>query len=64
MGGVDNTDKDRKNGGSFTLWAIFKKLHGIGLMGILGFMVISGHHAWNMSIENKTDHFKLNNAEF
>jgi hypothetical protein len=42
MGGVDNMDKDKKIGGSFTFRAMFKKWYCIGLMGVFDFMIVNG----------------------
>ena len=49
MGGVDNLDKDKCIGGSFTGRAMFKKWYRMGLMGIFDFMIVNGRQAWNMS---------------
>lgn len=67
MGGVDNVDKDKKIGGSFTKQAHFKKWYKMGLLGIFDFMVVNGRMAWNMSADD--DHcqyrrFKLHNWKF
>jgi len=64
MDGVDNIDKDKKIGGSFTSRALFWKRHCMGLMGILNFMIVNGRQAWNMSSSTKTERFKLDNAKF
>ena len=64
MGGVDNMDKDKKIGGSFTSRALFWKWYQMGLMGIFDFMVVNGRQAWNMSTTTKTDRFRLDNAKF
>ena len=64
MGGVDNVDKDKKIGGSFTKKALFKKWYLMGLMGIFDFMIVNGRQAWNMSTSTKTERFKLDNAKF
>jgi hypothetical protein len=64
MGGVDNMDKDKKIGGSFTSRALFRKWYRMGLMGIFDFMIVNGRQAWNMSTETKTERFKLDNAKF
>ena len=45
MGGVDNFDKDKKIGGSFTKKAFFKKWYRMGLLSIFDFMVVNGHAA-------------------
>ena len=63
MGGVDNMDKDKKIGGSFTSRALFQKWYRMGLMGIFDFMIVNGQQAWNMSTDTKTDQFKLDNAK-
>ena len=64
MGGVDNMDKDKKIGGSFTSRALFWKWYRMGLMGIFDFMIVNGRQAWNMSTSTKTECFKLDNAKF
>ncbi len=64
MGGVDNMDKDKKIGGSFTSRALFRKWYHMGLMGIFDFMIVNGRQAWNMSTSTKTERFKLDNAKF
>ena len=42
MGGVDNVNKDKKIGGSFTKKAFFKKWYHMGFLGIVDFMVVNG----------------------
>ena len=42
MGDVNNMDKDKKIGGSFTLQALFQKWYQTGWMGISNFMVVNG----------------------
>ncbi len=57
MGGVDNMDKDKKLGGSFTKFAHFKKWYKMGLLGVFDFMIVNGRIAWNMSAED--DHCRV-----
>jgi hypothetical protein len=64
MGGVDNMDKDKKIGGSFTSHDLFWKWYRMGLVGIFDFMIVNGRQAWNMSTSMKTECFKLDNAKF
>ena len=64
MGGVDNMDKDKKIGGSFTSRALFQKWYQMELMGIFNFMVVNERQAWNMSTTTKTERFRLDNAKF
>jgi hypothetical protein len=54
MGGMDNMDKDKKIGGSFTSRALFRKWYRMGLIGIFDFMIVNGRQAWNMSTATKT----------
>ena len=58
MGGMDNMDKDKKIGGSFTSPALFQKWYCMGLMGIIDFMIVNGRQARNMSTTTKMEHFK------
>ena len=51
---MDNMDKDKKIGGSFTSRALFQKWYCMGLMGIFDFMIVNGRQAWNMSTATKT----------
>jgi hypothetical protein len=64
MGGVDNLDKDKCIGGSFTGRAMFKKWYRMGLMGIFDFMVVNGRQAWNMSGMEHEDRFAMTNGMF
>ena len=64
MGGVDNLDKDKCIGGSFTGRAMFKKWYRMGLMGIFDFMVVNGRQAWNMSVVDHEDRFAMTNGLF
>jgi hypothetical protein len=64
MGGVDNIDKDKRIGGSFTGRAMFKKLYRMGLMGIFDFMVVNGQQAWNMSTKLHDDRNIQTNFHF
>jgi hypothetical protein len=67
MGGVDNVDKDKKIGGSFTKKALFKKWYLMGLMGIFDFMLVNGRIAWNMSCTDEScanRRFELSNADY
>ena len=64
MGGVDNLDKDKCIGGSFTGRAMFKKWYRMGLMGIFDFMVVNGRQAWNMSVMDHEDRFAMTNGLF
>ncbi|KAL3800369.1 hypothetical protein HJC23_003665 [Cyclotella cryptica] len=64
MGGVNNMDKDKKIGGSFTSLALLRKWYHMGLMGRFDFMIVNGRQAWNMSTETKTERFKSDNAKF
>ena len=67
MGGVDNMDKDKKLGGSFTKFAHFKKWYRMGLLGVFDFMIVNGRIAWNMSAEDdhcRVCHFVKSNWEF
>ena len=64
MGDINNMDKDKKIGGSFTSSALFRKWYRMGLMGIFDFMIVNGRQAWNMSTAMKTERFKLDNAKF
>ena len=64
MGGMDNMDKDKKIGGSFTSRLLFRKWYCMCLMGIFDFMIVNGRQAWNMSTSTKTERFKLDNAKF
>ena len=67
MGGVDNMDKDKKLGGSFTKFAHFKKWYRMGLLGVFDFMIVNGRIAWNMSAEDdhcRVRHFVKSNWEF
>jgi hypothetical protein len=49
---VDNVDKDKTIGGSFTKKAFFKKWYCMGLLGIFDFMVVNAQVAWNVSVGN------------
>ena len=64
MGGMDNMDKDKKIGRSFTLRKLFWKWYCMGLMGIFNFMIVNGRQAWNMTTAMKTECVKLDNAKF
>ena len=64
MGGVDNMDKDKKIGGSFTSWAMFKKWYRMGLMGVFDFMIVNNRQPLNMLTSTIEDHFKLDNSHF
>lgn len=67
MGGVDNVDKDKKIGGSFTKKALFKKWYLMGLMGIFDFMLVNGRIAWNMSCTDEScanRRFELSNSDY
>ena len=57
MGVVDNMEKDKKLGGSFTKFAHFKKWYPMGLLGVFDFMIVNGRIAWNMSAED--DHCRV-----
>jgi hypothetical protein len=66
MGGVDNLDKDKCIGGSFTGRAMFKKWYRMGLMGIFDFMIVNGRQALNMStkLPYHGNRYPLTNAYF
>ena len=64
MRGVDNLDKDKCIGRSFTGRAMFKKWYRMGLMGVFDFMLVNGRQAWNMSTRYHDDRFVLTNVLF
>lgn len=64
MGGVDNMDKDKKIGGSFTNCAMFQKWYQMILMDVFGFMLVNRRQAKDMSTDVIEDRFKLNNVQF
>ena len=64
MGGVDNIDKDKCIGGSFTGRAMFKKWYCMGLMGIFDFMVVNGQQTWKMSTKLHDDRYIQTNSHF
>lgn len=45
MSGVNNMDMNKKIGGSFTAWAMFRKWYRMGLMGVFHFMLVNGQQA-------------------
>lgn len=51
MSGVDNIDKDKKVGGSFTSCEMFKMCYRTGLLGCFLLVVVNGKPAWNMSTD-------------
>eukprot|EP00956_Cyclotella_meneghiniana_P008474 scaffold11429_cov48-Cyclotella_meneghiniana.AAC.4 len=64
MGGVDNLDKDKSLGGSFTAKAMFRKWYRMGLMGILDFMIVNGRQAWIMSARMMEHRYFVTNGIF
>ena len=67
MGGVDNVNKDKKIGWSFTKETHIKKWYRMGFMGILDFVAANGKLAWDMSVKDEEcmpRRFKLNNWKF
>jgi hypothetical protein len=64
MGGVDNLDKDKSLGGSFTSRAMFRKWYRMGLMGILDFMIVNGQQAWIMSARMMEHRYFITNGFF
>ncbi len=53
MGFIDLVDFEKKIGGLFKEKSCFKKWYKKGYLGIMDFMLVNGHVAWNKSVKLK-----------